>query len=267
MNIMFMTIMQPLVIGNWKQHPDTVDEAIILAKKVATLSRKSLEEIAVSIAPPHAFLSDVHKALGKSSILVACQGVSSYERGAHTGEVSASMVQSVGVQQVIVGHSEQRLNGVTNEMVAGALQQVIKSNLIPVLCIGEFERDTQGDFYAHIETQLFTALQVIAKSKIQHVVVAYEPIWAIGTGETATAEIILEMKLYIQKVLITHFGRAIASKVRILYGGSVNEVVAKSLIEESEVHGFLVGGASLKPEEFVKIISIVHSNYVARKNS
>lgn len=211
------------------------------------------------VAPPFPFLGEVAAKVRKTLGVVA-QDMSSEPTGAFTGSVSASMLVSLGVRGVIIGHSERRKAGMTNAAVEATVEAALKAKLMPIVCVGETERDTRGDFFDVVETQLAAALKRVPKAKLHEVVIAYEPVWAIGTGKNATPEDVEEMKLFIQKVLITTFGRALAPKVRILYGGSVNSKNVEELWAQASVDGFLVGGASLQPKEFATIIKATNKH-------
>ena len=175
--------------------------------------------------------------------------------GAATGEIGTAMLTAVGVSYVILGHSERRALGETDTLVGLKAVAALKSKLTPVICIGERDRDLQGNFYTHIESQIKLAFNALPKARFKDVVIAYEPIWAIGTGRTASVEDVCEMKLFIHKILSKQFDRAAANRVRIIYGGSVTADTAGLLYTDSGVDGFLVGGASLKPMEFTKIVA------------
>ena len=243
-----------LVIGNWKMNPMTG----ALAQKLVKDLKKSLAKIMnvdVVIAPPMLYIENSAKVLGKDArIKLGVQNIHHEKLGAHTGEVSIPMVKPLGVAYVILGHSERRAAGETDEQVHTKLLAVIKNGLTPVVCVGEKERDANGQYLALIEAQIKSALKDVPKSKLGNVVIAYEPIWAIGTGVTATPADVHEMSLFIEKVLSDMYGRTAAQKVRLLYGGSVNEKNARDLFVEGTVHGFLVGGASLNAESFTSIV-------------
>ncbi|MBP9717492.1 MAG: triose-phosphate isomerase, partial [Candidatus Pacebacteria bacterium] len=177
--------------------------------------------------------------------------------GAFTGEVSPAMLAGLGVRGVIIGHSERRAMGESDEMVAKKVLSALKYKLTPIVCVGEITRDANGNFFTHIESQIVSALKDIPKAKFKEVVIAYEPIWAIGTGDNATPEDVVEMQLFIAKVLAKHFTRSVVPQVRIIYGGSVNEKNVAQLWETGHVQGFLVGGASLHAEAFKTIVATV----------
>ncbi len=247
---------QPLIIGNWKMNPLLASDAENLLQTLLKTTKIKSVVPAVLIAPPAVFFSTLKSKAEKAGVRLVAQDMSAEVMGAHTGQVSAKQIISVGASAVIVGHSERRQAGMTNTEVNGVVLMALKERLMPIVCVGEQSRDAGGDFYGFIEVQLKTALAGVLKSKLSEVVIAYEPVWAIGTGKTATPDDVLEIKLYIQKVLITLYDRTVVPKVRIVYGGSVNAKNAEELLEKAEVDGFLVGGASLLPKEFSTIITI-----------
>ncbi len=239
-------------------NPATVGAAkkLFLAIRKA-LGRKRLN-VHIAVAPPFPFLSELERLSPSQRISLAAQDVFFEAIGAHTGEVSLPMLKSVGVTAVIVGHSERRARGESDHEIYEDVSTLFKSNVTGIICVGENERDDSGNFYSVVEAQLRSALRGVPKTKLKQLVIAYEPVWAIGTGAVATPEDVHEMKLFIQKILTDHFGRAGAEKVRVIYGGSVKKKNAAALLEEGQVDGFLIGGASLKAKEFVSIINIAH---------
>jgi len=182
------------------------------------------------------------------------QNVHAKESGANTGEISLPMLSAFGVTYCIVGHSERRAMGETDQVVAEKVLAILKGRLTPVVCIGERERDKDGNFFLHIERQIHQVLAAIPKARFKDVLFAYEPIWAIGTGQTATVDDVIEMQLFIQKVITKHFSRSAASQIRLLYGGSVHSGNARVLFQSGAIDGFLVGGASLKADEFTHVV-------------
>ena len=243
-----------LIIGNWKLNPPTLADAKELFVGVRDgLKRKTLHN-EVMVAPPFPFIADMARLSPSGKISIAAQTMSSDLSGAHTGEVALPMLKSIGVQAVIVGHSERRAAGETDEDVAAMIQVLAKGNVRPIVCVGEQDRDSHGQFYSFVEAQVKHVLAAMPKRKLGQLVIAYEPIWAIGTGTHATPADVCEMKLFIQKVIADQCGRAAIKKVRILYGGSVKPENAAALLTEGDVDGFLIGGASLKPKSFVSIV-------------
>lgn len=241
-----------LVIGNWKLNPQTLDEAVTLAG--AILKKRKTSTTTVAIAPPFVYIPDIKKKLGKSSVLLAAQDVSTEPMGAFTGEVSAMQLRNLGAEYAIIGHSERRVMGETDEMVQKKIAMALKNKLTPVVCIGERERDSQAAFFSFVEAQLRSLAKGLDVATIKKVVIAYEPIWAIGTGKTATAADVKEMQLFLLTVLTKLYDRTTAAKVTLLYGGSVKSDNAPELHREGGMNGFLVGGASLKADDFLMII-------------
>lgn len=245
---------EPLVIGNWKMNPQTDT----VAKRLATEIKKALarqDDVEVVLTPPAPFLGIVHAVRGGGKVFaLGAQNVHPERLGAHTGEVSIPMLQSFDVRYVIVGHSERRKAGETEEAVHAKIDAVIKAGMHAVLCVGEVKRDHAAQYLSDIERQVRTACAGLSRAKLAHLIVAYEPVWAIGTGQTATPEDVHEMRLFIEKTLSDLYGRNYAQKVRILYGGSVQDKNAGELMQNGMIDGFLVGGASLSAKEFSGIV-------------
>lgn len=247
----------PLVIANWKMNPASMSEVKKLTQGTVAIAKKN-SNTTVVVAPPHLYITEVKKLVGKNALKVGAQNCHTDVKGAYTGEHAAVQLKDVGVSYVVIGHSERRKQGEGNELVAKKVQAVLAAKLIPVLCIGEDVRDAQGNFLSFIETQITTALNGVPKSRLKDMVIAYEPIWAIGTGATATVADVEEMQMYIKKVVTKLFDRTAAKNIKVLYGGSVNAENARELFTGSEIDGFLVGGASLKPVDFSKIVSVTN---------
>jgi triosephosphate isomerase (TIM) len=250
---------QPMIVGNWKLNPGTSSEAKKLFQDVKNAVIKLKPRAVVAVAPPTIFIPEVSKGLKTDLIGLAAQDAHFEERGACTGQVSATLLQPYGVQYVLVGHSEKRALGETDEQVNKKVQALLKRRLIPIVCIGERERDAAGSFYSIIEKQLRSLVLGLTPIQISRCVIAYEPIWAIGTGATATPEDVKEMQLFIMSTLTKLYDRKVAGKVALLYGGSVKASNAKDLHEAGGMNGFLVGGASLEAGEFTQIIKATQS--------
>jgi len=243
-----------LMAGNWKMHLD-LRGAIQLA---AGLKRELAEATQADLAvfPPFLFLADVADTLQDSNIDVGAQNMHPEAQGAFTGEVSAPMLVSVGCRWVIIGHSERRDQfGEKDVFLNAKVRAALKSGLKPVLCVGEHLADRQaGKAEELVRAQVETCLQGFSAEDMEQITVAYEPVWAIGTGVTATPEQANEMHARIRALLKGLFSAEIAGTTRILYGGSVKPSNSKALMAEPEIDGFLVGGASLKVEDFVAIV-------------
>ena len=244
-----------LIIGNWKMYVETPQKATAFAKELRAKMR-SLPNVEVGLAPSYTLLSAVAEALKRSTIKMGAQGVSRYHADAHTGEVSAKMLKEAGVSFVIVGHSERRALGETEEVVRTQMMEVGEAGLTVVLCVGEKERDASGDYFTFIKQQLTSALVGLNKKTLSKLVVAYEPVWAIGKTavDAMKPHEIQETIIYIRKVLTEVQGREQALKIPILYGGSVEAENASAIIKEGGVSGFLVGHASANIETFLPIL-------------
>lgn len=244
-----------LVIGNWKGYIESAGAAGDLAR---TLKRKTrtLSGVDVAVAPPAPFLPDVARILESSPIKVGAQNVSGTEGPAHTGEVSAAMVRSAGGQFAIVGHSERRALGESNESVHGQLVAAAHAGLMPVLCVGELERTEDGAHFSYIAEQLRSALAG-AQSLTSKLVVAYEPVWAIGKryDQAPSAAVVREAAIFIRKTLAEALSRQAALRTPILYGGAVEPENAHAFITDGDVAGLLVGHASASPDSFLDILN------------
>jgi triosephosphate isomerase len=245
---------RPIIAGNWKMYK-TAQEAVAF---VTSLDKELGPQIEaeVIVAPCFVALVPVADRLSKSAIAVAAQDCFWAEQGAYTGEVSALMLRDAGCKYVIIGHSERRaLFGETDEGVNKKAQALLAHDLIPIICVGESltERD-EGATFTKIEQQVKAALQGIARDKIGQLVIAYEPIWAIGTGKTATPEQAQEVHAFIRKLVAGIAGSEAADAVRIQYGGSVTPDNIDTLMAQPDIDGALVGGASLEKASFVRIV-------------
>jgi triosephosphate isomerase len=244
----------PLIAGNWKMYL-TVAEAVELGRAVAA-SSKGLTDREVMIAPPFTALSVVVEAVAGSPVRVAGQNVAWEKEGAFTGEISPVMLQDVGATMAILGHSERRhIFGEDNSMVNQRLLGAMKFDLTPVLCVGEtLEEREQDATFTVVEEQLSQGIRGVGSDQISQVVVAYEPVWAIGTGKTASKEQAQEVHAFIREVLADLYEKNLADEIRILYGGSVKPENVDSLMAQPDIDGALVGGAALQSESFDRII-------------
>lgn len=244
-----------IVVANWKMSPETIEEA----KKVfngARFSAKGLKNVNVVICPPFPFIFPLSKLNSPKNLFLGAQNVFSEIKGAFTGEVNVEMIKNLGAKFVIVGHSERRKIGETNEIIRKKLQIAFDANLMPVLCVGEKERDKDGSHLSFIRNQIKECLVGLHKKHLVGITIAYEPIWAIGKSykEAMSPTDVHVMVLYIKKVITEMYGGDIANSARILYGGSVEVENASEILEIGNVNGFLVGHASLIPEQFSAIL-------------
>ncbi len=244
----------PFIAGNWKMNK-TVAESIDLVKELKA-SLSGVAGVEMAVAPPFTALYAVRKELEGSPIQVAGQNLFWEEKGTFTGEVAPPMLKEVGCQYVILGHSERRqFFGETDETVNRKIKAAFRQGLKVIFCIGETLKEReQGETMAIIERQLTGGLKDISKEEMRSIVVAYEPVWAIGTGKTATPEQAEEVHRFIRKNLVDLYSKEIAEGVRIQYGGSVTPENIKGLMGQENIDGALVGGASLKSESFSKIV-------------
>jgi len=245
---------RPIIVGNWKMHK-TIAEAVTLAQTLKA-SVAGVRDVEIGVAPPFTALAAVVEALRASHIVVGAQNMHWEPQGAFTGEISAAMLADVGCRQVIIGHSERRQYfAETDETVNKKLHAALAAGLDPILCIGETlaQRESQATFRV-LEQQVRQALVSIGEEGMRRLVIAYEPVWAIGTGKTATPEQAQEVHAFIRSLLESLYGKTLADEVRIQYGGSVNAGNIQALMAQPDVDGALVGGASLDASSFAKIV-------------
>lgn len=244
-----------LIAGNWKMNK-TAREAREFVAELLPLIKDSKEEVALCV--PFTCLGYVREALGNSSaIKLGAQNVSWADKGAFTGEISADMLKEFGVDYVIIGHSERRqMFGDTDETVNARLSAALRHDISPILCVGEtLETRKNGNADAFISAQLRAALKDIDAENARKITIAYEPIWAIGTGLTATPDQAGETADGIRETLVALYGKETADSMRILYGGSMNGGNAAELLKRKNINGGLIGGASLKPSDFALIVN------------
>ena len=247
---------KPFIVGNWKMNL-TLAEGVEFAKSLRN-NLHGKNEILCGICPPFIFLKDICKILEGSGISVGAQNIHSEKNGAYTGEISALMVKEVGCTHILVGHSERRhLFGEIDSFINAKIKTALSISLKPIFCIGETlnEREDGRTKYI-VKDQLKNGLLGISNNHVRELVIAYEPVWAIGTGKTASPEQANEVHLFIRGFLADAYGKDIANSVYIQYGGSVKPENTKELIAQPEIDGLLVGGASIKLESFLKIIDV-----------
>lgn len=245
-----------LIAGNWKMNND-IEASLELVEKLKALSKSFNADVDVLICPPFVALHLVKQSLIGSSIKLGAQNMHFEDHGAYTGEVSPLMLKNMGVDYVIVGHSERRQYfNETDETVNKKLVSSMKYNLHPILCVGEtLEQRENGIEKDTVKNQINKAFAHISKQDVEKIIVAYEPIWAIGTGRTATNQQANEMAAFIRTSISEIYDNELSEKVIILYGGSVKADNANEILSQSDIDGALVGGASLKEYEFLEIIN------------
>lgn len=244
---------KPVIVGNWKMNC-TIPDALELVKRLKMMMSE-VKGREIVVAPPFTALSSVSKALVGSNMTMAAQNLYWEDKGAFTGEVSAEMLLDAGCDYVIIGHSERRqLFAETDEGVNRKVLLALSSELIPIICVGETLAEREGgETIPVIERQLTTCLRNVIISDPEDLVIAYEPVWAIGTGKTATPGQAQDVHSYIRELLKKIFNDA-ADDIRILYGGSVKPENIDELMTEPDIDGALVGGASLKADSFARIV-------------
>jgi len=249
-----MSNRKPLIAGNWKMFK-TAGEAAETARKLASLV-KNEKDVEVMVAPAFTALSSVAEAITNSPIMLGAQNLFWEKEGAFTGEISPSMLVSLGCQYAIIGHSERRQYfGETDETVNKKIGAAINAGLVPVLCIGETNTEREAKKTLPIlEMQMKNGLDGLTANALSSLVIAYEPVWAIGTGKAATAQIAQDTHAFIRSWIETNFGNSLAKSIRILYGGSVKPDNVKKLMDQPDIDGALVGGASLDADTFGQLV-------------
>ncbi len=245
-----------IVAGNWKMNK-TLQEGIELAKEVNSLVTAISPKCEIVLGTPFIHLSEVVKSVNSSKIGIAAQNCADKVSGAFTGEVSAAMIQSTGAKYVILGHSERRAYyGETNATLKEKTNLALANNLIPIFCIGEVLAERESNIHFDVvKKQIEEGLFHLSAEEFGKIVLAYEPVWAIGTGKTASSEQAQEIHAFIRSLLVTKYGAKVADNTSILYGGSCNASNAKELFANPDVDGGLIGGASLKAPDFLAIIN------------
>jgi len=245
-----------IVAGNWKMNK-TLQEGIQLAKELDEALAGKTPKCEVIIGTPFIHLASVSSAINTMKIGVAAQNCADKESGAYTGEVSAAMIKSAGAQYVIIGHSERRAYyGETNETVKEKVNLALKYDLKPIFCIGEVLAERESNCQNEVvKKQLEESLFHLSAEDFGKIILAYEPVWAIGTGKTATPAQAQEMHAFIRSLIVAKYGEETAENTTILYGGSCNAANAQELFANADVDGGLIGGASLKAPDFLTIVN------------
>lgn len=245
---------KPIIAGNWKMFK-TISEAIELANGLKR-ALFDIEGVDIIICPPFTALADIAEVIYDSNIQLGAQDMYWDEKGAYTGEISGLMLKDIGVKFIIIGHSERRqLFGEDNKSVNRKVITALKIGLKPIVCVGEnLEERQKNKTLAVVKDHIEKGLESLGKEDILNTVIAYEPVWAIGTGKTATPEQAQEVQRFIRSMLSKMYNEDVASRVRIQYGGSVRVDNIKELMQQEDIDGALVGGASLEINSFAEIV-------------
>lgn len=247
-----------IVIGNWKMNPLSFKEADKLFNDIKKII-SDVKKTEVVICAPFLYLENLKKLSKKISI--GAQDSFWEEKGAYTGEISNEMIAKMGAKYVILGHSERRAMGENDIDINKKIKSAISAGILPILCVGESTRDENHEYLNLVKKQIEECLHGVSKNFISKVIIAYEPVWAIGKGaiREATTEEFREMNVFIRKILTDKFGVEAVEKVRIIYGGSVHPENAEGFLKEGQADGFLVGRDSLDPKKFSAIVKITEN--------
>ena len=245
-----------IVAGNWKMNKTFEEADDLLFNLAEGLQDVELDNAEVIVCPPSVYLEMSTDVGLENNFFVGAQNCSNQEAGAYTGEISAAMLQSLDVKYCLVGHSERRkYQKESHEELKEKVEQLLENNIQPIFCCGEVIEEREADKHFEIvEAQINNSLFHLREDEILNLVLAYEPVWAIGTGKTATTDQAQEMHAFIRSLLAKKYGNDVAEEITILYGGSCNPKNAKELFAQADVDGGLIGGASLKADDFISII-------------
>jgi triosephosphate isomerase len=246
-----------IVAGNWKMNKDFQDAEDLMFEIVDELTEKGSGDTEVIVCPPAVYLEMSSDIAAENGFMVGAQNLSQWESGAYTGEISASMLHSMGISHSIIGHSERRTYfGETDKIIAVKVELALKYGITPIYCCGEVLAERQAEkHFEVVRKQVSEALFHLGNEAISQVIIAYEPVWAIGTGVTASSAQAQEMHAFIRSLFTEKYGSEISDAISILYGGSCNAKNAAELFANPDVDGGLIGGASLKAADFVTIVN------------
>jgi triosephosphate isomerase (TIM) len=246
-----------IVAGNWKMNKNFQDAEDLMFEIVDELTEKGSGDTEVIVCPPAVYLEMSSDIAAENGFMVGAQNLSQWESGAYTGEISASMLHSMGISHCILGHSERRTYfGETDKVIATKVDLTLKYGMTPIYCCGEVLAERQSEkHFDVVRTQVSEALFHLGKEAVSQVIIAYEPVWAIGTGVTASSAQAQEMHAFIRGLLKEKYGEEVSAEISILYGGSCNAKNAAELFANPDVDGGLIGGAALKAADFVAIVN------------
>jgi triosephosphate isomerase len=244
------------IAGNWKMNTTSVTSKDLLTGLAGGLTDDTLEKVDVVVCPPFTSLATANEVIKNKKIGIGAQNIHQKDEGAYTGEISAPMIKSMNCGYVILGHSERRQYfGETNHLINAKIKNALKNGIKPILCVGETLDERENNVHIKIvDDQVTLCLKDLTKEDLKNVIIAYEPVWAIGTGKTATPDMANEMHVVIRQAIENIFGKETSEETRILYGGSMNDKNASDLLAKPDIDGGLIGGAALKADSFIKII-------------
>lgn len=247
-----------IIIGNWKMNPLDIKEASLILSEIAR-NREGFKNINVVVCPPVLFIERL-SSLSKNRVIIGAQDFFFGDVGSYTGQISTKMLKLSGVKYVIAGHSEKRAVGDSDILINQKIRSSLSAGLKTVLCVGESVRDESGDYLSFIKNQIISDLDKIKKEWLKNLIIAYEPMWAIGKNAIRSADPadVLEASIFIKKILVELFGRDEGIKVPIIYGGSVDSNNCVNFLNQGKVDGLLVGRESLNPVNFIKILKSVN---------
>lgn len=250
--------MSKVIVANWKMNPQSQKEAENFFRDTAKEAKK-IKNNKLIICPPYPFLF-IAKKFKNKKISLGAQNCSKEDSGSYTGQVSPKILKSMDVSYVIVGHSENRSLGEDNKIINEKILNLLKSKLFPILCIGEKDRDNEGAYLSFIEDQIKNCLVGVSRSQIKNIIIAYEPVWAIGANaqREATVDEFREIKIFIKKIISDIYDSKTAHSMIILYGGSVNPLNAHFFVNDGGADGLLVGRDSINPKKFSAILNAVN---------
>lgn len=255
-----MSKKKKLIVGNWKMNPGTLEEAKGIFSKIKNKAKK-FRKVDVVICPPFPYIQILANGL-KKGVSIGAQDTFWQNGGSFTGEVSPEMVKSVGGKYVLIGHSERRSLGETDEIVAKKAKASLENSIKTIVCVGEKDHDVGGDYLHTLREQIKNSLGLVQKKNLSDLIMAYEPVWAIGKNykDAMKARDIEETALFVKKVVAEIFGNEYVGRIPVLYGGSVHPMNIKEMSSVPSVDGFLVGRESLDPENFIEIIKCVNES-------
>ncbi|MDD5357296.1 MAG: triose-phosphate isomerase [Candidatus Pacebacteria bacterium] len=249
-----------IVIGNWKMNPETLPEARAIFSKIKKIASEC-KKVNTVICPPVLYLSDLVAKSSRSDIVLGAQDTSSFESsGSYTGFLSPLMIKNTGAEYIIIGHSERRNAGETDDLINKKILASLGAGLKVIFCVGEKERGHDGHFLEFVKSQIHLGLQGVSKKALPNMLIAYEPVWAIGAENAILPRDLHQMKIYIRKVLSEFFGPSAVVKIPVIYGGTVNTENVELLLLAGEVDGLLVGRESLNPKNFGTILKVANAS-------